>query len=336
MVRIGDTDLSTITMSLIEDTILEGESRMRANTQAVRRNRGWRISLCLLTTIVVLTVVAASHAQTLIGSPGAGFQTWSTTNGAQPSLGELGDLNSNGAPYWDVPFLAFGSYSGTPAAKSIGWCLTSNGDCQGIGSKLFAPGALPFWGMPYDATADNPTGPKPGALDQKMYFRSNSTGTASYRATLYLNSATNTSEINEFGWFETDSTGSVNGTKHIIFNGSGFPPGTQTPDPVGKTVTFTPTHYFGYYYQDVSDEEDTDTSNAPPPHGCYALTIFTFNDEDCTAAGDINNTGQGDHVFAIFHDGGSSYWVAGQDPSMCNHDGDCNLTIVRVTPVPRD
>ena len=305
---------------------------MRANTQAVRRNRGWRISLCLLTTIVVLTVVAASNAQTLIGSSGAGWQTWST---ALTALGPLGDLNSNGAPYWDVPFLAFGNYSGTPADKSVGWCMTSNGDCQGIGSKLFAPGTLPFWGMPYDATADNPTGPKPGALDPKMYFRSNSTGTASYRATLYLNSATNTTEINEFGWFETDSTGSVNGTKHIIFNGGGFPPGTQTPDPVGKTVTFTPTQYFGYYYQDVSDPERTDTSNAPPPHGCYALTIFTFNDEDCTNNGTdpANPNGQGDHVFAIFHDGGSSYWVAGQDPTSCSFDGDCNLTIVRVRPV---
>ena len=296
-----------------------------------------RTSFILLIAIAAWATAGTAYGQTLIGSPGAGWQTWSTTNGAQPSLGTLGDLNSNGAPYWDVPFLAFGSYSSTPAAKSVGYCLTSNGDCQGVGSALFAPGTLPFWSMPYDATADNPTGPKPGALDQKVYFRSNSTGTASYRATLYLNTATNTREINEFGWFETNSTGTVNGTKHIIFNGSGFPPGTQTPDPIGKVVTFTPTQYFGYYYQDVSDPETIDTGNAPPPHGCYALTIFTFNDEDCTAAGSGTNVpGQGDHVFAIFHDGGSSYWIAGQDPFMCNNDGDCNLTIVRVRPIPTD
>ena len=40
-----------------------------------------------------------------------------------------------------------------PANKSIGWCLTSTGDCQGIGSALTAPGPLPFWGMPYNAAS---------------------------------------------------------------------------------------------------------------------------------------------------------------------------------------
>ena len=74
---------------------------MEPNTHAVCRNRGWRISLCLLTAIVVLTVVAASHAQTLIGSSGAGWQTW---NLATDIDGNFIDLNSNGAPYWDVPF----------------------------------------------------------------------------------------------------------------------------------------------------------------------------------------------------------------------------------------
>lgn len=174
------------------------------------------VALCVAfgtTFAQIPTGTTSTPGSTLIGSPGAGWQTWSTTNGAQPNLGTLGDLNSNGAPYWDVPFLAFGNYNSTPADKSVGWCLTSNGDCQGIGSKLFAPGTLPFWSMPYDAAADNPTGPKPGALDPKVYFKSNSYGTASYRATLYLNTATNTFEINEFGWFETNSTGTISGTK---------------------------------------------------------------------------------------------------------------------------
>jgi hypothetical protein len=275
-----------------------------------------------LTAIVVLSVCAASHAQTLIGSLGAGWQTW---NLAQDVNGNFIDLNSNGAPYWDVPFLAFGQYSGNPAAKSVGWCMTSNGDCQGIGSALFAPGALPFWAMPYNSATD--TG---GALDPTMYFKSRSE--QSYQATLFLNTATNTREINEFGWFETNSTGTANGTKHILFQGSGYPPGTLTPDRVGKTVTFTPTQYFGYYYSDVSDPEFLNG----PEHGCYAFTIFTFNDEDCTAAGSGNNVpGQGDHVFALFVQQANqdpTYWIAAQDPSMCNNDGDCNLTIVRVRP----
>ena len=198
---------------------------------------------------------------------------------------------------------------------------------------MFAPGSIPFWAQPYDAATD--TG---GALDPKMYFRSSTslTGTLqSYQATLYLNTATNTFEINEFGWFETNSTGTVSGTKHLLFQGSGYPAGTLTPDPVGKTVNFTPTQYFGFYYSDVSDPETLNGS----PHGCYAYTIFGFNDEQCTAAGTTSSgPGLGDHVFAIFLQNNSNknpiYWVAGQDPGMCSNDGDCNLTIVKVKRLP--
>lgn len=285
------------------------------------RNRGWRIALCLVTVIVVLTLCVGAHAQTLVSqTAGAGWQTW---NLASDGNGGFLDLNNNSAPYWDVPFLSFngGGYGGNAASKSIGWCLTSNGDCQGPGSALFAPGPLPFWGMNYLAATD--TG---GAMDPTMYFRTTNRG-ASYQAALFLNTATNTYEINEFGWFETNATGTLNGTKHILFHGTNFPtdPGNPgTPDPVGKVVNFTPTQYFGFYYSDVSDEEDT----MGPPHGCYASTIFGFNDPQCTAAH------QGDHVFAIFLQQVpgqvTTYWVAGQDPWMCNDDGDCNLTLVRI------
>jgi hypothetical protein len=284
-----------------------------------------RTRLTLMIVIATVAICGTSNAQILIGTPGAGFKTWNLNKNAS---GDFIDLNSNNAPFWDVPFLAFGQYSSKPANKSVGWCLTSTGDCQGIGSALFAPGPLPFWGMSYDAATD--TG---GAIDPKVYFRTNSSG-QSFQAKLYLNTATNTFEINEFGWFETDATGTVNGTKHVLFHGTVFPtnpasPGT--PDPVGTSVTFTPTQYFGYYLSDVSDPE---TLNGPP-HGCYAYTIFTFNDEDCTAAGaGANVPGQGDHVFAIFiqqnPEQAPIYWVAGQDPKMCSRDGDCNLTIVRV------
>ena len=148
-----------------------------------------RIPLTLMIAMTAVAICGTSYAQTLIGSPGAGWQTW---NLAQDVNGNFIDLNSNGAPYWDVPFLAFGQYSGTPAAKSVGWCMTSNGDCEGIGSALFAPGPLPFWAMPYNSATDT------GALDPTMYFKSNYE--QSYQATLFLNTATNTREINEFGW----------------------------------------------------------------------------------------------------------------------------------------
>ncbi len=300
---------------------------MQANTHVDRSNRGLRIGFCLLTVIVVLAVCATAPAQTIVGSAGAGWQTW---NLAQDVNNNFIDLNSNGSPYWDVPFLTFNvnppsgsGYGGDPAAKSVGYCLTSTGDCQGIGSALYAPGPLPFWGMDYDSAND--TG---GAMDPKMYFRT--TRGVTYQAALFLNTATNTREINEFGWFETNAAGTVNGTKHILFHGSGYPPGTATPDPIGTVVTFTPTQYFGFYYQDVSDPENDNG----PVHGCYASTIFAFNDEDCTAAGDQNGAGQGDHVFAIFLQQVprqvTTYWIAGQDPSMCSQDGDCNLTVVRL------
>ena len=125
-----------------------------------------------------------------------------------------------------------------------------------------------------------------------------------------LNLSSNPKEINEFGWFETDAAGSLIGTKHKLFQGGGVPPGSLTPDPVGKTASFKPTEYFGYYYVDVSEL------------GCSTYTLSKFNDPDCA-----------DHNFVVFRaDGGSehgAFWIAGEDPPGCG-DGDCNLTLVRV------
>ena len=271
-------------------------------------------TLTVVIAMALLAMCGTAYGQNLIGSPGAGWQTWNLSKNA---LGEFTDLNSNGAPYWDVPFLAFsfGNYYGNPAAKSVGWCLTSTGDCQGVGSALYAPGPIPFWGMYYNSATD-----VGGAIDPKVYFGNGSQQTL--KARLYLNTATNLTEINEFGWFETNSTGTLNGPKHRLFQGTGASH-TLTPDPIGKTVTFTPTRYFGFYYNDVSDPQ-TATS------GCNAYTIFAFNDSDCTDA-----SGQGDHVFAVFlqPDTDPIYWIAGQDPSACTFDGDCNLTLVKVEPV---
>jgi hypothetical protein len=269
-----------------------------------------RTRLTLLIAIAAFTICGNCNAQTLIGSPGAGWQTWNAAT----------DLNDNAAPYWDVTWGASGNYGGGPAEKNVGFCLTSTGDCQGIGSALFAPGALPFWGMPFDSINDSG-----GARDNVVYFHN--TG-GLFVATLFLNASANPIEINEFGWFETNATGSVVGARHILFQGSGEPTGTLTPDRVGKTVVFTPTTYFGYYYSDVSEPADIPA----PSHGCYAYTIFNLNEPRCTEAGGF----QGDHDFVVFATNpGSSrtaYWIAGEDPADCtNQDGDCNLTLVRVS-----
>ena len=290
---------------------------MKKTTHEGRTHLAIRLIASLILLIAAWATCGTSYAQTVIGSSGAGFQTWNTS-----------DLNDNDAPFWDtlwgasrggpscVPGQVPCDLEGSPANKNVGFCLTSSGDCQGIGSVFFAPGTLPFWAMPYNSTTD--TG---GALDPKVYFKSNTsstntlttsggtggTGTQSLKATLYLNASANANEINEFGWFETNATGSVIGTTHTLFQGS------PTPSPVGATASFTPTQYFGYYYKDFSEGN------------CFTYTLFNFNDPNCF----------GSHNFVVFStspgSSRASYWIAGQDPQECpNNDGDCNLTLVKV------
>jgi hypothetical protein len=244
--------------------------------------------------LLIATSCTTSFAQSIIGSPGAGFQTWQTAN-----------LNNNGAPYWD----AFTQNQlGNQTSRNIGFCLTSSGDCLGINSALFAPGAIPFWGMAYNSAAD--TG---GGQDALIYFKSDN---KHLRATLQLQLSTVDTEINEFGWFETNSTGTMLGPIHRLFQGSGVPTGSLVPSPVGKKVTFKPTRYFGFYYKDVSEG------------GCAVYTIASFTtDPSCSG-----------HVFAVFATKPGStknaLEIAGLDPPGCG-DGDCNLTLVRIDR-PRD
>jgi hypothetical protein len=262
-----------------------------------------RTSFILLIAIAACALCGTSSAQTVIGSAGAGWQTWT-----------LSDVNDLGGPYWDTQWGGSQPNSEHSAAeKNVGFCMTSTGDCQGIGSALLAPGTLPFWGMPYNSTTD--TG---GVRDNNVFLKSRG---GKLRATLYLNASGNPVEINEIGWFETNSAGSVIGTKHLLFEGTG-PNENLTPDPVGATVTFTPTQYFGYYYADVSEGN------------CYTYTLFNFNDPNCAGAG--NN-----HDFVIFTTNPSSshatMWIAGEDPADCpNNDGDCNLTIIKVSNLESD
>jgi len=199
----------------------------------------------------------------------------------------------------------FWNYQGNADSKNVGYCLTGGGDCVGINSQVFAPGVLSYWGMPFDSVND-----AGGALDPKVYFRRD--GAPTLRATLEIQLSTVTVEVNEFGWFETNSAGTVVGTKHMLFKGGGVPPGSLTPDPVGATVVFRPTPYFGYYFSDVSED------------GCYTYTLYNFNDQSGCATHNIV-------VFATNPGNSrSTYW--GEDPPGCG-DGDCNLTLVKVTPI---
>jgi hypothetical protein len=305
---------------------------MRATYREVRTNRGWTISLCLLTAMVLATACTLSQSQTLLDSPGAGWQTWSVT----PISSNQPDLNDSGAPWWDLQWAAAGSYglNSAGADKNPGFCITSTGDCVGMASGAFAPGAIPFWAMPYDSVGDSG-----GARDDKVYFRSSG---GSFVATLFLNATANPDEVNEFGWFETNAAGTVAGTKHKLFSGTAVTH-DQIPTAIGTTVVFTPTRYFGYYYSDVSEPAcpdgtdpyitDTQCGNpALPLHGCYAYSLFTLNDQKCVES----TGGQGDHDFVVFSANPTAtrptYWIAGEDPADCaTNDGDCNLTVVKVT-----
>jgi hypothetical protein len=307
---------------------------MQVKTHSISLNRAPRVTLYLLMTTVVLVAYAKCPAQTLMGSPGAGWQTWTVT----PLSFSQPDLNDNGSPWWDLQWAAAGSYgNSTGADKNPGFCITATGDCVGVGSAAFAPGTLPFWGMPYDSVND--TG---GARDNKVFFRA----TGTLKATLYLNATANPNEVNEFGWFETDAGGTVVGKRHALFGGTGVNK-DQIPTPVGTTAYFSPTRYFGFYYSDVSEPACPDGTDpyltnvqcgdaSLPLHGCYAYTLFDLNDAKCKDSGGF----QGDHDFVIFKVSNSStpvYWVAGEDPADCaNKDGDCNLTMVKVTASERD
>lgn len=269
--------------------------RPRSSEHSVIMNRA-TVRAALLSTMLMVIAVwtssVAARAQTVVGSPGAGFQSWTLSN-----------LNNNNAPYWDAPTNSFGAYSGNADSKNVGYCLTGGGDCAGIDSQIHAPGVMKYWGMTYDSVHD-----ASGAIDPKVYFHSNAPHRL--KATLHLQLSTVTKEINEFGWFETNATGSVAGPRHKLFAGGGVPPGSQTPDRIGKTATFKPTPYFGYYFSDVSEG------------GCFTYTIDSFNTSGCAG-----------HNFVVFaahpsppH---STFWIAGEDPAGCG-DGDCNLTLVKV------
>lgn len=307
---------------------------MKTLNNASRASQSW-LTYSILLIAMVCATAGFANSQTLIGSTGAGWQTWSVApiTSAQP------DLNDSGAPWWDLQWAAAGSnYALTAGAdKNPGFCMTSTGDCVGIGSQSLAPGALPFWGKPYDSVND--TG---GARDNTVYFRSS----GKLKATLFLNATANPNEVNDFGWFETNSTGTVLGARHLLFSGTGVTK-DQIPTATGLSVYFSPTRYFGYYYSDVSEPacpDGTDIYSDPtwndpcgnasiPLHGCYAYSVFGFNDQKCVEA----TGGQGDHDFVVFKDGTPTrpnYWVAGEDPADCqSNDGDCNLTLVKVSTV---
>jgi PEP-CTERM motif len=160
--------------------------------------------------LVALATIPNCFADTIMGSGGAGFQSWNASN-----------LNGNGAPYWDNVSLD------APNAN-IGNCLVGGGGCTQLGPPpplgATAPGALPFWGMSFDSSTD--TG---GAADPNFYFASSG---ISLRVTLELAWAADAG-VNEFGWYDTSDPSVL----HVLFDGA-------SP---GSTITFTPSANYGFF-----------------------------------------------------------------------------------------
>jgi hypothetical protein len=121
----------------------------------------------VLTLAALGLAVSGAAADTITGSGGAGWQTWT-----------IGDLNENGRPYWD------GNSADSSRPMNIGSCLTATGACTQLGAS--APGAIPYWG----------TGT--GLADPNLYFVRESTQS---RAALRLEIAGN-ADYNSFGWYD--------------------------------------------------------------------------------------------------------------------------------------
>jgi hypothetical protein len=125
-----------------------------------------------------------AFADSVIGTSGYGFQTWTTAN-----------LDQNSTPYWD-----HGSSDGS--YKNIGYYLTNSGFFD---KSAAGPGAIPYWGTSYASG---------GSADPNFYLQSTGSNYASLMIEIAGNATTN-----EFGWYEIDNKG-VAGTMHTIFAGS--------------------------------------------------------------------------------------------------------------------
>jgi hypothetical protein len=265
-------------------------------------------NLILLFLMAVWATCGMSYADSIIGSPGAGFQNWDVS---------FSQLNTNRAPYWDYPtqydtsnIPGFPPFSTFPRGEyaNVGFCLTGTINCPERFLKPGpAPGSLPFWGMSYDSAAD--TG---GALDPNFFFKREAPNML--RATLELQLSTLANEINEFGWFETNSSGSTIGPMHQLFAGS------PDPSPLGISVAFNPTQYYGYYFRDIS--ENCLVATLLIHNICTDLRpdLIVFQHSLAAFATDLTNP-----TSPL-----SSFWIAGLNaPGECR-GADCNLTLVEV------
>jgi hypothetical protein len=165
----------------------------------------------LLVVGLLMLCAQLSVADTIFGSAGAGFQTWTT-----------GSLNNDGSPYWD-------NSSTDGSLKNVGYCMAGGGNC----SMPDAPGAIPYWGIGTSA-------------DSAIYFGNN--GQAVDTATLKIEIAGFANQ-NIFGWVGYDPvTGLATTGLNVIFVGSDGAGATATFTPTPYYVFYLQTPSGDIYY----------------------------------------------------------------------------------------
>jgi hypothetical protein len=138
----------------------------------------------------VLTILAflvpALHADTIVGTSGAGWQPFPAT------------LNEKGtSAFWDNPSL-------DGSQKNIGYLLTNTGAFAG---STLGPGKLPYWGT---AT---------GAYDPSITFARS----ASSSSVAMLASIAGFAPGNSFGWYDTTLPITNSSNLHVIVKGVANP-----------------------------------------------------------------------------------------------------------------
>jgi len=146
---------------------------------------------------------SAAFSDILSGSGTAAFQNWNA-----------GDLNQNGAPYWDQTSMDGDNHN-------IGFYLTGAPSTYLPG----APGALPFWGSLYDASTDIG-----GGADLNFLFEPTA---ATSTVNLEMEVA-GESNVNQFGWYDIASPSVL----HPLFVGHDSAPATNS---------FSPSAEYGFY-----------------------------------------------------------------------------------------
>jgi hypothetical protein len=212
-----------------------------------------------------LFIAAVTFADTVTGTGGAAFQSWLAAN-----------LNQNGNPYWD-------NTSMDGENRNVGFYLTD----APTAPLVDAPGALPFWGNAFNSGTD--TG---GAADPSFFFQR----TAPSSAAILKLEVAGKSNINEFGWYDTNSPAVLN----PLFLSSAT---------ALVTNTFSPTLAYGFYLKSGADTYYTQSSlnsnagDTTRQHfaifresAATGAEIYWIGIEDLTAAALGNNeSGVGDY-----------------------------------------